>query len=147
MATIDNKFTPKRATHPWEIIEDEIKARGWMKKDLAMALDIKAPNLSTLIKEKKAITPAMANKLEKALGIPAYSFLSLQAQYEKDIKAISEKNADEIDISLGLDGALSELWGKTFNAIKNEDSESKLLRIKKALSRLSLQIKEVADSI
>lgn len=95
MATTNKKYTPIEAIHPSELIIDEIKARGMKRKELAERLGMKAPNLSRFFRNKENITPAMALKLEEALGIPANHWLGLQVSYERDVKAIQERNIEE----------------------------------------------------
>ncbi len=85
---------PFAATHPTEIIKDEIKARGMSQKELADRMGMKKSNLSRFLRGEN-ITPAIASKLEDALDIPADMWLKLQIQYEKDIKTISERDERE----------------------------------------------------
>lgn len=86
---------PFMATHPTAIIKDEIKARGMSQKELAERMEMKTSNLSRLLKGEN-ITPAIAAKLEAALDIPSTMWLNLQAQYEKDVKAIALRDNNEI---------------------------------------------------
>lgn len=95
METNNRKETiPFAATHPTEIIIDEIKARGMTKKELAERMGMQQPNLSRLLKGEN-ITPSIAAKLEEALGIPADMWMKLQIQYDKDIKAIEQRDKKE----------------------------------------------------
>ena len=77
---IDNQV-PFMATHPTEIIKDEIKERGMSQKELAERLGMQASNVSRMLREKETITSALAVKLEKALGIKSSFWLNLQAEY------------------------------------------------------------------
>lgn len=101
MATIDNRIIPVDAVHPTELILDEIKERGIRRKDMAIRLGMQPSNFSRMLKQKETITPQMANKLEEALGIPASMWLNLQAEYDKDVVAISQRNSDEEEWSVG----------------------------------------------
>lgn len=49
MAIINN-ITPFEATHPVELIKDELKARGMSKKELATRMNILQANLSRLLR-------------------------------------------------------------------------------------------------
>ena len=100
MATIDERIIPVEAVHPTELIIDEIKERGISRKDMAIRLGMQPSNFSRMLKQKETITPQMANKLEVALGIPASMWLNLQAEYDKDIIAISRRNRDEDEWSV-----------------------------------------------
>lgn len=96
MATsrIDNA-TPLMATHPLEVVKDEIKARGMTQGELASRLGMKASNVSRLFKEMPSVTVALAEKLEQALGIEASFWLTMQDNYNKDTKAIAERDKKE----------------------------------------------------
>lgn len=100
MATIDERIIPVEAVHPTELIIDEIKERGISRKDMAIRLGMQPSNFSRMLKQKESITPQMANKLEEALGIPASMWLNLQAEYDRDVVAISQRNRDEEEWSV-----------------------------------------------
>lgn len=104
---IDN-LVPFMATHPTEIIKDEIKARGMSQKELAERLGMKASNVSRMFREKESITSALAVKLEKALGIKTSFWLNAQAGYDKDVAAIEQRNEKE-RASVQLEYMLSSL--------------------------------------
>ena len=72
----------KIATHPGEILKDEIEARGLSKSETASKLGIQPGNLSELFKGKRNITAVLALKLEELLGISAEFWLNLQNRYE-----------------------------------------------------------------
>ena len=55
---------------------------------------MKPSNLSRLLKGEN-LTPSIAAKLERALDIPANLWLSLQTQYDKDVKAINIRDEQE----------------------------------------------------
>lgn len=95
MATINEYITPIVAVHPTELIIDEITDRGISRKDMAVRLSMQPSNFSRMIRQKDTITPQMANKLEEALGIPATMWLNLQASYDKDVVAISNRDRAE----------------------------------------------------
>lgn len=118
MATsrIDNK-TPFMATHPYDIVKDEMKARGMTQKELAARMGIEQSNLSRMLKSKPSVSHEMAERLETALGIPAEAWLGLQAQYLKDVKAIetrgeNERAALEVEKMLAAVLNLKELYSR-----------------------------------
>lgn len=86
--------TPFRAVHPAEIIKEEIKARSMTQKELAERMGMKQSNLSRLLKGEN-ITAAVAQKLEYALGIPAEIWVRLQANYDKDVRAVATRDENE----------------------------------------------------
>ena len=97
MATINDTFTPIEAVHPTELIVDEITERGISRKDMAIRLGMQPSNFSRMIRQKETVTPQMANKLDEALGIPASMWLNMQAAYDRDVVAISQRNRNEED--------------------------------------------------
>ena len=114
MATNETHSTPFRAVHPAEIIKDEFRARGMTQKELAERMGMQASNLSRLLKGEN-ITTSIAQKLEKALGIPADFWMRLQTQYDKDVKSVAvrdEKEKAAINAESMLSGILnlSELY-------------------------------------
>lgn len=70
------------ATHPGEVLKDEIEARELSKTETAQKLGMQPGNLSELFKGKRNITAALALKLEDLLGISAEFWLNLQSRYE-----------------------------------------------------------------
>ena len=83
MNKIDRR--PFVATHPGELIKDEIRSRGITQKQLSELSGISPSILSETIKGKRSISLNMAFGLEKSLGIPAELWLNLQSQYDLDI--------------------------------------------------------------
>lgn len=63
----------KLPTHPGSMIKEEIEARALKQKDLAKVITMSATMFSDLINGRRNITPEIALKLKKALGIPAFS--------------------------------------------------------------------------
>ena len=104
---IDN-LVPFMATHPTEIIKDEIKARGMSQKELADRLGMKPSNVSRMFREKENVTPALASKLEAALNIKASFWLNAQAEYDNDVVAIEERDEKE-QAAIQLEYMLSSL--------------------------------------
>jgi addiction module HigA family antidote len=90
MNKIDRR--PFVATHPGELIKDEIKTRGITQKQLSELSGISPSILSETIKGKRSISLNMAFGLEKSLGIPAEMWLNLQSQYDLDM---AETNSRE----------------------------------------------------
>ena len=59
------------AVHPGEILQAELKERKIKQKDFARSIGMQPSHLSALIHGVRSVTPAIAAKLEKGLGIPA----------------------------------------------------------------------------
>ena len=88
-----NKMIPYIATHPGELIKDEITARKINQKQLSEMSGISPSILSETIKGKRSISLSMAVGLEKALDIPAEIWLNLQNQYELDSAGIKYRDS------------------------------------------------------
>lgn len=76
---------------PIETVKDEMDARGISQKGMAERLDMKPSNLNRMFKTGSAITVPFAQKLEKALGISADVWLTMQANHDRDKTAITQK--------------------------------------------------------
>lgn len=85
------EYTPIVATHPGELIRDELKERGMTQKQLAVAMDIKPSVLSETVNGKRSISVNMALALERVLGIPADIWMNMQSQYDLDVTSIAER--------------------------------------------------------
>lgn len=84
-------LVPVEATHPGELIKDELKERGLTQKQLAEMTGIKASVISETINGKRSVSLNMAVALEKALSIPAEMWMNLQTQYDLDTANIAER--------------------------------------------------------
>ena len=78
-------FKPKFFFHPWEDIWEELEARGWTQKTFADIIWISAPELNSIIKWKKNLTPALAVRIGEAFGTSADFWMNRQIQYSLDI--------------------------------------------------------------
>ncbi len=66
---------------PGEVLAEEIAARGMTRKELAARLGKPAQAVIEIIEGKQAITPDTAVSLERALGISAHFWSTLEADY------------------------------------------------------------------
>ena len=95
-------LTPAVATHPGELIKDELKERKMTQKQLASETGIKASVLSETINGKRPISIHVAAALEKVLGIPVELWMNLQNQYNIDIANITsrEKRKETVRVTI-----------------------------------------------
>ncbi|MCD4833700.1 MAG: HigA family addiction module antidote protein [Bacteroidales bacterium] len=93
---MNNTLTPHIATHPGELLKDELDARDIKQKIFASEISMQATMLNEIIKGKRPITADIAILIEKALDIPADYWLNFQTQYELDLARIKEKNVQKI---------------------------------------------------
>ena len=86
------ELIPFAATHPGELLKDELKERKMTQKQLANDTGIKPSVLSETINGKRSISLNVAVALEKALGIPADVWMNMQTQYDLDSANIADRN-------------------------------------------------------
>lgn len=116
---------PFSPIHPFEIVEDEIEARGLTKKEFAEAIGMKPSNFCRMMKKKGTLTSEMALKLESALGIPFSHWMRYQEEYLKDSSRINsslkedsrcnesleaEKSTAYEDLCLKIASAIHPVW-------------------------------------
>ncbi len=93
---------PIIATHPGELIKDELKERKMTQKQLANETGIKPSVLSETINGKRSISLNAAVALERVLGIPADMWMNLQMQYDLDSAHIAERDNQRETISVTI---------------------------------------------
>lgn len=96
------ELTPFVATHPGEMIKDELKERGMTQKQLAEETGIKTSVLSETINGKRSVSLNVAVALEKALDIPADVWMSMQTQYDLDKANIAKREEKHETVSLTI---------------------------------------------
>ena len=96
------RLIPVIATHPGELIKDELKERGMTQKQLAVETGIKPSVLSETINGKRSISLNMAVALEQALEIPAEMWMNLQTQYDLDMKGINERDNEHETVTITI---------------------------------------------
>lgn len=74
-------FAPAEVFSPGDIIQDELKARGWTQNDLSTIMGRPLQAVNEIIKAKKRVTESTAKQLEAALGIEADFWLRTEALY------------------------------------------------------------------
>lgn len=89
-------ITPFIATHPGEVLKDELDARGIRQNDFAKEIDVQKSFLNEIVNGKRPVTADLAIVLEKALGISADYWMKFQSQYEIDKARLKEKNLQRI---------------------------------------------------
>ena len=109
-------LTPFVATHPGEMIKDELKERNMTQKQLAAESGIKASVLSETITGKRSVSLNVAVALEKVLGVPADVWMNMQTQYDLDTANIAargnEKETVEVIIPVHDRNLLKEIARK-----------------------------------
>lgn len=93
MVTKNNRPVPARAVHPGEILREELLERGIKQKDIAQQIGVQETHLNEFIKGKRDLDEGLAMKLEKSLGIPFKTWMSLHSGYMYDYEAIKERES------------------------------------------------------
>lgn len=78
---IANNITPFVATHPGELIRDELEAREMSQSKLSQQIGISPSILNEVINGKRSVNTELALLLEAALGISAEIWLGLQSDF------------------------------------------------------------------
>ena len=96
MKTTEN-IIPMIATHPGEILLDEILANDVSQSDFAKQIGYKRSQLNEIIKGKRNVNAELALLLEKALGVDAEYWLEVQKNYDLDKARINQKNQKRLE--------------------------------------------------
>ena len=99
---MNKKQTPFIATHPGELIKDELKERSMTQRELSEMTGIKPSVLSETINGKRSVSLSVAVALEKALGVPAEVWMNLQTQYDLDSVQIAEREKQKETVSVTI---------------------------------------------
>lgn len=78
---IANNMTPYFATHPGEVLKDEVTERGLSQKELASKIGMSYKALNDILNERRPLSTETALLFEAALGISAKTLMSLQVEY------------------------------------------------------------------
>jgi len=82
MAKMKFGFTP---THPGEVLKDEIEYRNISQSALAKQMGMSYKILNDILNERRPLTTTTAMMFEAALGIPAYSLINIQTEYNLQV--------------------------------------------------------------
>ena len=84
-----------RPVHPGEILREEFLAPlGLSANALAKALNLPAPRINDVVRERRGVTADTAMRLARYFGGDARSWLNLQAAYE--LRVAERRNAKRI---------------------------------------------------
>lgn len=86
------EVTPGFATHPGEILKEELDAREISQSDFAKIIGFQKSQLNEIINGKRGLNAELALLLATALGIEAEFWLNAQKNYELDSARIEKKN-------------------------------------------------------
>ena len=69
------------ATHPGEVLKDEIEARGISQRKLADSMGLTYSVINEILNARRPLTAKTAIMFEAALDVPADSLMYLQTKY------------------------------------------------------------------
>ncbi len=82
------------ATHPGEIIKDELEARGMSAHRFALELGVPPTRIADIVKCRRAVSPETALRFAAYFGGSPRVWLRLQADY--DLAVAQRKHGKEI---------------------------------------------------
>ncbi|MDR3340810.1 MAG: HigA family addiction module antidote protein [Candidatus Symbiothrix sp.] len=94
MANIKFGFTP---THPGEVLKDEIEYRKLSQSKLAKQMGMSYKVLNDILNERRPVTTTTAMMFEAALGIPAYSLINIQTEYNLQVASLDKSFLDRLN--------------------------------------------------
>lgn len=82
------------ATHPGDILKDELTARGMSAHRFALELGVPPTRIADILKRRRSVSPETALRLAAYLGGSPKVWLRLQADY--DLALAERKHGKEI---------------------------------------------------
>lgn len=98
MVDIKNEFQPDYAVSPGEVLSYELELRNMTQQELSRRTGITPKHIISILKAKSAISPEVAIKFERALGMPVEYWLNLESQYQEILARIAEEEQLERDL-------------------------------------------------
>jgi HTH-type transcriptional regulator / antitoxin HigA len=91
-----SELTPFIATHPGEMLADELGARNIKQQEFAQQIGMQKSQLNEIIKGKRSVNAEVAVLIEAALGISADFWLKAQNNYDLALVKIQSKVQERI---------------------------------------------------
>jgi HTH-type transcriptional regulator/antitoxin HigA len=95
---VEGAYIPDYAVTPGEMLEYEMETRGMTQQELTRRTGVSAKHINELLSAKAPISPAMAIKLERAIGMPVQYWLNLEANYQEVVARLAEEEQLEADL-------------------------------------------------
>ena len=94
MTTREQRVWSNYPVSPGSILKEEIDYRGISHRELATMIGCSKSSVDDIIAAKTAVTPHIADDIEKALDIKAYLWLNLEAGYRATLAHNKQVAAD-----------------------------------------------------
>jgi len=88
-----------RPVHPGRILKRELAARALSANQLALALRVPSGRITSILNEKRSITPDTALRLARYFGNSAQFWMNLQTRY--DLLVTEAEVGERIDGEVG----------------------------------------------
>ena len=92
-----NDLIPGEATHPGEILKDELDTRRLSQTDFAKQIGYQKSQLNEILSRKRGINADLALLLQETLKIDAEYWMNAQKMYELDVARINKKNHQRLE--------------------------------------------------
>lgn len=129
------------ATPPGATIKEQLVDRGLSQKEFAIRMNMSEKHISKLINGEVHLTPTMALRLEMVLGVPAHSWLALEANYQEKLAKAKEENAMDADVEIAKKFPYNEMakngWVPT-----TRNSTEKVIFLRKYFEVVQLSLLE-----
>lgn len=119
------EWAPDWAIHPGEHLAEHIEARGWSQAEFARLADLSPKLVSTIINGTNPVTAETALKLERVLGMKAYIWTGLQADFDLHMARQPKPQASVDPARFIADFPVSELKGR--GALPDTSDAAKLM--------------------
>lgn len=93
-----SELIPLNATHPGEMLADELEARAIKQQEFAQQIGMQKSQLNEIIKGKRPINAEVAVLIEASLGISANFWLNAQNNYDVALVKIQHKVQERIAV-------------------------------------------------
>lgn len=87
---IDGMYIPVHPVHPYDILQNELKARGISNRKFAIRIGLSPRKFHKMLYGKGRLGIELAKKLERELNIPAKHWLRFMERYIRDKKLIEK---------------------------------------------------------
>lgn len=91
-----NEYDPDVVSPPGETLAEVLESRGMTAADLATKMDSPEKTVDEIVAGRAAITPDVAKRLERVLGIPARFWDNRERDY-RGHQARREARAEAVD--------------------------------------------------
>lgn len=88
---MSEEFVSAEPFAPGEYLQDDLDALGWTREHFAGLLGWNVQQVESLIEGTTAVTPEIAESLERIFGSSATVWLNLQSSYERSLAAAANR--------------------------------------------------------